>query len=48
MKTPIFATFLVLMAIGGHWDTCWWSSISDGSVRKLLHFMFDAGSVVFN
>jgi len=28
--------------------TFWWSSISDVSVRKLLHIIFDAGSVDFN
>ena len=34
--------------LDSHWDTFWWSSISDVSVRELLHFIFDAGWVVFN
>ena len=32
----------------GHWNTFWWSSILDVSVRELLRFIFNAGSVVFN
>ena len=34
--------FLDTLHLEGHWDTFWWSSISDVSVRKLLHFIVDA------